>query len=242
MSVFITGDIHGSYDIWKLDSDSFKNGNGLTKDDCLIICGDFGLIWNYQGQDEHEEYWLNWLEKKPWTTLFVDGNHECHPRLNNDYSVEEWHGGKIHKISDSIFHLMRGQVFDIEGCKFFTMGGAPSHDIEYRTEGKSWWPEEVPSQKERDAAFKKLDEYDWEIDYVITHDAPTCIADELIYMKHDYTRRLTEYNDWLQIIAKSLVFKRWFCGHYHMDISFGDDVLSNGNKFNEMYYNIEKLL
>ena len=236
MSIFVTGDIHGGYDAWKLEPTNFLEGNYLTKDDYLIICGDFGIIWNYQGQDENEKHLLDWLEDKPWTTLFVDGNHENFDRLNNEFPVEEWHGGKIHKIRDSIFHLMRGQVFDIEGRTFFTMGGAPSHDIEYRTEGKSWWPEEVPSQKERDAATKKLGEYDWKVDYVITHDAPSCIADDLIYRTHDYSRHLTEYNDWLQLIDKNLDFKRWFCGHYHMDIPF-----SNG-KYTEIYYNIKELL
>ena len=131
---------------------------------------------------------------------------------------------------------MRGQVFDIEGHTFFTMGGAPSHDIEYRTKGKSWWPEEVPSQEERDAAIKKLEEYNWKVDYVITHDAPSRIADILLTMIHDYSRDTNEYTDWLQYIDDNLEFKRWFFGHYHIDKDFDD------KKYNEMYYNIKWLL
>ena len=45
MSIFVTGDIHASYDIAKL-SESCFNTAGLTKDDYVIICGDFGLVWN----------------------------------------------------------------------------------------------------------------------------------------------------------------------------------------------------
>ena len=41
-----------------------------------------------------------------------------------------WHGGRIHEVRPHVLHLMRGQVFDIEGYTFFTMGGAASHDIE----------------------------------------------------------------------------------------------------------------
>lgn len=78
------------------------------------------------------------------TTLFIDGNHEYF-RTNDyhiqqkeykyctglmDLPVEEWHDGKVHKVSDSVIHLMRGQIFEINGLSFFTFGGARSHDIE----------------------------------------------------------------------------------------------------------------
>lgn len=56
------------------------------------------------------------------------GNYENFDQLYN-YPIEEWNGGKIHKINDSVFHLMRGQVFKIDGKSFFTFGGASSHNI-----------------------------------------------------------------------------------------------------------------
>lgn len=34
----------------------------------------------WSGSNE-EKYWLDWLGDRPWTTLFVDGNHECFPHL-----------------------------------------------------------------------------------------------------------------------------------------------------------------
>ena len=72
---------------------------------------------------------MDWLEGKPFTTLFVDGNHENFDRLYA-YPVEEWHGGKVHKIRPSVIHMMRGQVFAIDGKSVFTFGGASSHDID----------------------------------------------------------------------------------------------------------------
>lgn len=39
----------------------------------MIICGDFGGIWD---GSEAEQQVLDWLENRPFTTLFVDGNHE----------------------------------------------------------------------------------------------------------------------------------------------------------------------
>ena len=48
--ILITGDIHGSHDIHKLSNKGnpdFKDiFNSMTKDDYVIICGDFGLVWN----------------------------------------------------------------------------------------------------------------------------------------------------------------------------------------------------
>ena len=62
------------------------------------------------------------------TTLFVDGNHENFDRLYS-YPIIEWHGGKVHKINSSIFHLMRGEIYEIDNKKIFAFGGASCHDI-----------------------------------------------------------------------------------------------------------------
>ena len=44
--------------------------------------------------------------------------------------VEDWHGGTVQRVRPSVIHLMRGQVYDIAGKRFFTMGGASSRDIQ----------------------------------------------------------------------------------------------------------------
>ena len=80
--IYITGDTHGEIDIGKLSSKNFPQGNSLTKDDYIIILGDFGFIWKNES-DKTEEYWMKWFKNKPWTTLFIDGNH-C---LSNDTDI-----------------------------------------------------------------------------------------------------------------------------------------------------------
>ncbi len=127
--IYVTGDIHGGFDIHKLSSKELRSaGLRIKKDDYVIVCGDFGLVWDNKPE---ERYWRKWFDEKPWTTLFVDGNHENFELLNT-YSVEEWHGGRIHRISEKTIHLMRGNVFSLEGASFFTFGGAASHDKEWR--------------------------------------------------------------------------------------------------------------
>ena len=92
--IFVTGDTHG--DVRRFSSKSFFEQKEMTKDDYAIILGDFGLVWDWHGESSHEKKWLDWLENKSFTTLFIDGNHENHDRLN-EMPVTEWHGGKVHK-------------------------------------------------------------------------------------------------------------------------------------------------
>ncbi len=73
MMIFITGDLHGENDIHKLSTSCFAMQKTLSRSDYVIICGDFGLVWDDSPTDR---YWLKWLDGKPWTTLWIDGNHE----------------------------------------------------------------------------------------------------------------------------------------------------------------------
>ena len=212
--VFITGDTHGHIDIGRFNSEHFPAGKELTKDDYVIICGDFGLVF-YQTETDKEKYWLDWLEDKPWTTLFVDGNHENFARLNA-YPVEEWHGGKVHKVRPSVIHLMRGQVFNINEYKWFTYGGAESADRQWRTPYKSWWPEETPSLEEYNEGVDNLRAVDFKVDYIITHAMPQSYLENFFYRAYTKPNR-TPYQ--LQDFKSMCEYRDWYCGHYHMDVS-----------------------
>lgn len=166
--IYITGDLHGENDIHKLSASAFTEGKGLSRSDYLIICGDFGLVWDGDKADAH---WLKWLNEKPWTTLWIDGNHENFDLLKT-YPEEDWNGGRVQFIRDNIIHLVRGSVFDIEGRKFFAFGGAESHDKEYRKEGRSWWAAEMPDTEEMEYGCQSLAEHDWKVDIVLSHSLP----------------------------------------------------------------------
>lgn len=100
--VYITGDCHA--DFHKFSTDCFPEQKELTKEDFVIVCGDFGGVWSDTGE---ERYWLNWLSRKNFTTLFVDGNHENFDRLNsNEFKVVDFCGGKAQQIRKNIFHLI----------------------------------------------------------------------------------------------------------------------------------------
>ena len=151
----------------------------LTKEDYIIICGDFGLCW---AKDKTFEYHCKNFAEKPYTILWVQGNHENYDMIG-EYPLEEWHGGKVrHIIRDKVILLERGQVFEIDGKTFFTFGGASSHDIQggildrqtvdfaeqkrradrnylpYRILQESWWPQELPTEGELQEGLRNLDQ------------------------------------------------------------------------------------
>lgn len=211
--ILITGDLHGSCDIHKLSTERFPMQKELTRSDYLIICGDFGLLWNGSAESK---YWLKWLDQKPWTTLWIDGNHENFDMLKA-YPEETWHGGQIQRITDNILHLCRGYVFELEDRRIFAFGGAESHDKEYRTLGKTMWKEELPNAKELQRGWKSLEAADWQIDIVITHSMPEHIQKWMFGEGNYCTNVLTAY---LDEIDAQLDFKLWFSGHYHHSVAY----------------------
>ena len=207
--IYITGDTHIPVDTSKLSTKRFPQQKYMTKNDYLIICGDFGGVWNASNQ---EKYYIKWLENKNFTTLFVDGNHENFDMLN-EFPVVDFCGGKAHKIRDKIYHLMRGNFFEIEGKKFYTFGGASSHDKEFRKEGKNWWKEELPTCEEIKRAQKVLETQGMQVDFVITHCAPSSVQD---MVKQGYDKNIL--TDFFEQLKNTLTYKKWFFGHYHTDV------------------------
>lgn len=226
--IYATGDTHGNF--LRFQQEYFPEQAQMTKADYMIICGDFGAVWNGDEQDDRQ---LDWLEALPFTVLFVGGNHENYDALNA-YPLEQWHGGAVQKIRPHVIHLMRGQAFELQGRTFFTMGGAQSHDTEggileldspsfhveynfmrrnfarFRINHVSWWQEELPSEQEYQEAQRTLERLNWKVDYIITHCAPTTIQQKI--RRNYQSDRLT---DFLEEVRQYTQFHYWLFGHYH---------------------------
>ena len=233
MAIYVTGDIHGNPS--RLSTDIFPEQKEMTKEDYVILLGDVGLVWDYKGESKNEKYWLDWLETKSFTTLFIDGNHENFSRLNS-YEVSEFCGGNASFIRPSVIHLKRGQVLNLQGKKFFTFGGAKSHDTSdgilepgdkrikewdknynkmFRVNGVSWWREEMPSQEEMDEGICNLQKENNKVDYILTHCPPTSVLKQ---MNNNYgSDYLTDY---LQAIKENIKYKKWLFGHMHVNKNY----------------------
>jgi predicted phosphodiesterase len=231
MAIYFTGDTHA--DMRRFYNGRFSAQSDMTKDDYVVICGDFGGVWDHS---ERERELLDRLEGRNFTTLFVDGNHENFDMLY-EMPVSQWHGGDVHFIRPSIIHLMRGQVFELDGKTLFTMGGASSHDIQggilepddpcfsekfmelrrqpepFRINHVSWWAQELPSQEEYETARKNLERAGHKVDYIVTHSAPSSVLPDV--NAHYETDAIT---DFLDEVYQNVEFGQWFFGHYHDDM------------------------
>ncbi len=216
MAVFLTGDTHGELDMGKV-LDFARCAQGvLTREDYLIILGDFGLVWSDPPSPKETER-LDWLESCPWTTLFVDGNHENFDMLDA-LPTERWACGVIQRVRPHVIHLMRGQTYAFGGHSFFVVGGAHSVDKEWRTPHRSWWPQEVPNDEDREriaAAAAQVGA----VDYVLTHCPPTGCYNRYRKRFQGFWGPSDEYTDWLEEhIEGAFAYKRWFYGHLHFDL------------------------
>lgn len=215
MAVFLTGDTHGEADIAKVDAFALV-AQDLTRDDVLIVLGDFGLVWA-DPPSEGERRRLDWYEEQPWTTLFVDGNHENFDLLDA-LPVTHRYGGRVHEVRPHVVHLMRGETYHIGGHSFFVLGGAHSIDVDWRVPHRSWWPQEVPDEEERERLAQAAREVG-SVDYVLTHCPPTSCYTWYRSRFPGFWGPDDEYNAWLEEHVEGVVgYKRWFFGHLHMDL------------------------
>ena len=250
--VYITGDTHGDYT--RFSTDRFSAQKEMSYQDTMIILGDFGL-WH---DSPEERYWLDWLNDKPFTTVWIDGNYENFNRLySNEFAECDFHGGRAHQIRPHIFHLKRGYIYEVDGKSFFAFGGAKSHDIEdgilyredfesekefrktikkyyeggklFRIAHETWWEQELPSYEEIEFGEKMLADHGGEVDYVITHCGPQSVVSFMGYHGWDLETMF------LEEVAHNNLFTHWFFGHYHRD----EDIFG---KFHCRYERIERII
>ena len=174
--VYLTGDTHG-------ELDRFKHGRlrWLGKRDIVVVLGDFGFVWDGSKEEQKK---LDWLRKRPYTLLFLDGAHENYDLLAQ-YPVEE------------------------------RFGGTESPDKEEREAGYNWWPQEMPSDEEYAACEANLEANGWQVDYVLTHDAPSRFLD-FTSLAVGESNRLHLFLD--KVLLK-LTYEKWFFGCYHKDVA-----------------------
>lgn len=224
--IYFYGDLHGDERREMIPLIEYEKAHHFNENDLLIICGDFGFIWNYEGRTfretfilnkikEHSKLCLDYFESAPWTTVFVDGNHECFPKIY-DYPVKEWCGGLVHEIRPTVYHLQRGELYTFGGKTLFAMGGAMSTDVETRVEGKSWWKEELPNEEEYAHAKETLSKVS-HVNYIVTHCAPAHIEDTYMPRAHN---QLTEFLE--KEVNQKIDFDHWYFGHYHFTRDFED--------------------
>lgn len=135
----------------------------LRDADVVLQLGDFGFWVPGSGVEGHLRRINAECEKLGVTVLWTEGNHECHPVLN-DIPVET---EGFRRIRSHITHLPRGFRWTWHGDVWMAMGGAHSVDTYRRTEGVSVWQEEHISEDDARRAIEG-----GRADVMVTHDCP----------------------------------------------------------------------
>lgn len=222
MAIYVTGDIHGGIDMHKLSNKELKkNGVSIAENDFLVILGDFGLPFFDSDLEEHSKthkeyrYWINWLSEKPYTVLWIDGNHDNF-NFWEQQEVTERYGGRVqaHPDAPNVIHLMRGEIYEIQGKSCLAFGGAASADKAYRKANINWWEQETASEADKANARENLRRRGGQVDYVFTHTPPAYIRRSIsnLYEYPDPTA------DFLDELSFEVNYRAWFSGHLHIEL------------------------
>jgi len=215
--LFVCGDTHGmTKDTQKLNSENFSQQKELTKEDVLVQLGDFGWVWFPLGQNKEQEYWLDWLASRNYTLAVVLGNHENY-NIIETLPVEQKWGNEVKVLQrkdGNIYFLKRGAVYEINGRKILTIGGAESIDKESRIENISWWEQERLTFDETETCLDEIDAHNKTFDYVLTHTCPTKFTSEFT---DSMAKAKCSVSNFLDYVDDTITFKEWHFGHFHRD-------------------------
>lgn len=202
LNVIIAGDLHGEWgELNKLIN--------KKKPDVILQAGDFGWWPHFHGKTGllpkkkiFNQFGIKNTQNGKLTKIYwIPGNHENWDDLKciTDYVPLE--------IQHGITYCPFGTVMEINGYKILMVGGAASTDAQYRTEGISWWKNEVITQEDMDNLPN------CEIDVVISHTLPRSWIKSL---KWEFTDRHRDQSSFaLDLIKEKYKPKKWFCGHFH---------------------------
>ena len=194
--IYLISDLHGEHQFRGLE-DYLRDGK---EDDLLIILGDLMLGFDHSEQNRaFTEYMLSL--RKP--IAFLDGNHENFAYLHS-FPEEDWNGGRVHRLSEHMVHLMRGYVYDIQGHSFFVMGGCKSSP-KWKEMGL-WHEGDEPSAEELARGYRALAARENRVDYILTHKY------EAFPPAGTVTQGLLDFTAFADA---QVSYQTWFSGHWH---------------------------
>lgn len=199
-TVMFAGDIHGNLDHAKW---LFRHAEENSVD-IIIACGDFGY-WPHISWGEKFVQSIGRMAQETQIKFYwVDGNHENHDLIDD---LVKTHGADspIPLDNDWFYYIPRGCRFDINGYKVMGYGGAYSVDWEYRTEGISWWRQELINEYALDEIANE------KVDILVTHEAP--LGKEISYK--DEIPVSVHQRELVSLIQSKVTPDLHVCGHHH---------------------------
>lgn len=250
--LYLTGDTHGDI----VERFSYRENpflRELTKDDVVVVLGDVGLMWPLENKTDTEkaaDYIMRQLESKPFTIIFLFGNHD-----NYDYAETlpeiTWSCGPVSIEDGYVRPVVIGDktyknrymvdswtVADLSGYHCLLCAHADSHDIEhlYREDDI----EGIAMAKRRGEWYRVAHESWWpqekldidtvepfikkhedeHFDAILTHDCPSLFCKE-------FGLAATEQEEYFDSLRERLDFDVWVHGHMHKEWAYYQDKNCN---------------
>lgn len=183
--------------------------------DTVYQVGDFGIWDHTQTGIQFLDSLSQAADKRGLVWFFVAGNHENYDSLAV-YAEKNTLGNGMVPIRDNIIWLGRENVWQHGNIMMGCVGGAYSIDKHARTQGISWWPQELTTMGDVLSFEARLDGYG--IDVLLTHDAPMTLPEFEGFIKDDPT---SNYNRMLMDSVGDIAGADiWFHGHYHKELEY----------------------
>lgn len=227
--IYITGDIHREFTRILF----FTYQNETTVDDIIIILGDAGI--NFYDK-ETDDVLKKQLSQEPITFFCIHGNHEKRPQAISTYKEKHFKGGIVYYEEEypNLLFAKDGEIYNFNNKKVLVIGGAYSVDKEYRQKlGFGWWEDEQPSKEIKNRTLEKLKKNKNKVDIVLSHTCPyKYLPYEVFLPGIDQSTVDQSTERFLDDIESTLNYKKWYCGHYHIDKEI-DKIVFMFNKIEE---------
>jgi len=234
--IYFTGDTHHNIDTQKI-----VNFTPQTKDNILIVLGDWGGLWYRDRKKNYKllKKWCKWQKEKNFTLFTILGNHENYSLIktlpkkeiideNNHIRVK--HLRVVNPFTKEFkcnLYILENGFHIIQNKKIFAIRGALSVDKEYRTENVDYWKEEELNEIEKEEIINFLKNNNEKFDYIISHTAPAFIVKQLIEKYNVNPKKLDNTSLFLDKIYNKYLknnFKFWLFGHFHLDVKINNFI------------------
>lgn len=219
--ILMCGDIHGDYKPIR----ELCFHTDLTKEDTIIMLGDFGANYFFNKRDERFKKKLGQFKI---TYFVIRGNHEERPSVCMNKNPDAWHmeefwGNQVYVENDypyikyALDQPAKYKIPAPDGgiIKTLVLPGAYSVDKYYRlANGWSWFPQEQCTEGEMAAGATLAQSESW--DLVLSHTCPVIYEPTDLFLSvvdQSTVDKTTER--WLGGIEYNLDYKLWCWGHYH---------------------------
>lgn len=245
MSIYIMGDIHGSFKPIRDFHLRHNTNKEYIQDNnkVMILLGDAGLNYFF---NERDESFKKKLGKYPFTYFVIRGNHEERPSICAKMNLNKWHQEltwgwyvwvendypyiKYADDSVAIYDIpyKNDEQFDILfTLKTLIIPGAYSVDKYKRIqEGWSWFPQEQLSKSEMLDGKNLLNSSNWNCDLVLSHTCPRIFEPTDLFLPTTNQALVEKDMEvYLGEIEHKLNYKAWLWGHYHSHREYPREIV-----------------